>query len=675
MPIFKAIKDKLWKTWQATVENWLLHHAHLCATLFALGSIICLSLGSYEARILGTLSAKLLSSPTEATPHKFGGLEAFVLDGFRGSIVPASLPAGVTTAVHAVDSQYQSPLTNPPDPHLHVEPPDKTTLKEQYVADDNKQIFLFIPAVALSDFRRSSQPLTGSSNEMKALIPKDSVLANDIRRGAAAAGLLQVLLNASQSMSGSSQASTTATSAVPAEPVPQGFTQVYIISATGALRDYNHGGSTNNSFVAHRFFPERPYFWPTVEKKSELACPTPFSFCTRPYVDLGGHGIVVTMCKTLGPRQDISDTVLCADLNYSQKSTIATIGDEILPFRTGYPKTIVCHYWHSLVKPPPKDSNVPNPPDPGDAKCDNSASDDDAEVVQSALNGVAEDGRTEEMLGAIYKITSEPQLYDAAAFRKIIRRLDGLPYIGKILHIFFPLDTDTAFAFTVPLEVNRQIDGSLEKEDVSFLVCSVDFEYPTLWLIASVVGGTVCVAGLFLSLFYSFQARRKAFAFIASLTEVMEVSPVPFLHLSEDGKIVGSNVAFRRLMDLDATTLAVTTLFSLLDQPSQARYQIVSRYRREKLLTRPYEVTLKTKNGQSHKAVVSGSALDMPRTSEFRITEPAATFLHTFGIVIPRDMISQAECDRLGVLSDTLDLQVYEELLRGSAHPASSAQR
>ena len=381
------------------------------------------------------------------------------------------------------------------------------------------------------------------------------------------------------------------------------------------------------------------------------------------------------MCKTLGPRQDISDTILCADLNYSQKSTITTIGDEILPFRTGYPRTITCHYSNALVTASAQNSRVAGPPDPGDAKCDNSASDDDAEIVQSALNGVAQDGRTEEMLGGIYKIGSGSQLYTATAFRKIIQRLDGLPYLGKVLHIFYPLDADTAFAFTVPLEVNRQTVGNLEREDVSFLICSVDFEYPTLWLIVSVVGGTACVAGLFLSLFYSFQARRKAFAFITSLTEVMEASPVPFLHLSEDGKILGSNAEFQRMIGLDTATLAETTFFSILDQPSQARYQIVARYRREKLLTRPDEVTLKTKNGETHKTVVSGSALDMPRTSEFRISEPAATFLHTFGIVIPRGMITQGEFDRLVVLSDTLDLQVFEELVRGSAHTASSTQR
>jgi PAS domain-containing protein len=439
---------------------------------------------------------------------------------------------------------------------------------------------------------------------------------------------------------------------------------VYIISATGALRDFNKGGSADNSFVAHRFFPERPYFWPTVENKTEMKCPIPFTFCTRPYVDLGGHGIVVTMCKALGSSQEISDTVLCADLNYSHKNTVATISDEILPFRTGYPRTIGCHYSYTL----------PQTNHPGEAKCDNSTSDEDAESIESALNAVAQDHRTEEMLGGIYKITAGPQFQNTATFRKIIKRLYGLPYVGKLLHNFLPLDTDTAFDFTVPLEVTRQADGGVEKEDVSFLLCSVDFEYPTLWLILSVVGGTICVAGLFLSLFYSFQARRKAFAFIASLTEVMEASPAPFLHLSEDGKMLGSNAAFRHLVDLDGATLTQTTFFSILDDASQARYQIVSKYRREKLLTRPYEITLKSRSGQACKAVVSGSALDMPRTSEFRIAAPAATFLHTFGIVVPRNMISNAEFSRLAVLSDTLDLKVFEELVQGSAHTASSAQ-
>ena len=276
MQIFKAVTDKLWKAWQATVENWLLHHAHLCATLFALGSIICLSLGSYEAHILGTLSAKLLSSPTEATPHKFGGLEAFVLDGFKGIIVPTSLPTGVTTAVQAIDSNYQSPLTNPPFPQLHVEPPNRPTLKEQYVADDNERVFLFIPAVTLSDFRRSSQALTGSPNEMKALIPKDSLLANDIRRGANVEGLLRALLNASQPKEYSSQEPISAAPRDSVKLAPQGFTQVYVISATGRAQRLQPRRIDQQQLHRPSILPRAPLFLAYRRKEIRDALPNPF---------------------------------------------------------------------------------------------------------------------------------------------------------------------------------------------------------------------------------------------------------------------------------------------------------------------------------------------------------------------------------------------------------------
>jgi hypothetical protein len=634
MPFWKAVKDNLWKAWQATVENWLLHHAHVCLTFCALLSVAFLGLGLFEARVLESLSARLLSSPTEATPHRFGGLEAFVLDGFAGKILPKDLPPNVMLASNQIDEEIKGSLRKPDSIVLHVHPRKAGTLKQQYISDDDDTVFLFLPAIALANLRSETKPLPPDASAAELGIREGSLLANDISVGIAASPGLQDLLKASFD-----------------ENTKQRFTQVYLVSATGALRDFNDGGSDDNSFIAHRFFPERPYFWPTIEHaSSELKCPQPFSFCTRPYVDLGGHGIVVTMCRIVQARPDISDTTLCGDISFPATKTKEVVADEVDPFSTAVPREIGCSIDGSGIR------------------CENASTDNDSQAVEAALKTVVGMGRSEEMLGGIYKLSDDITPAHNVGVHSILMLMEKVPYIGAYVQKLFPVGEGTSFAFTMPVDVTR----APGKQSVTFLLCSVDFAHPTLLLVISVIGGTISAAGLFLSIFYSFQARRKSFEFIASLEDVMKACPVPFVHLSEDGKVIGANCAFQKLVDADSQKLETTTFFSLLDQKSQARYKIVAKCRRDKLLTRPYEITLVNKDLAAGKVVVSGSALDMPRTSEFNIAEPAATFLHTFGIVVPRTMISEADFKSLGVLEETLNLAEFEVLLAGSAHKATT---
>jgi PAS domain S-box-containing protein len=630
MPLWKSVKEKIWKAWQATIENWLLHHAHLCATVCALFAVLFLSIGFIQARLLSGLSAQLVSNPTEATPHKFGGLEAFVLDGFKGRVVPSSLPPSVAVAASAVDQALNGQSADVENITLHVNPPGSQDLRSQYISDDNKEVFLFIPAFVLANLRTSPRPFENSITLSTLGIPSTSMLSHDISAGISARDALKKVLTASSDSDPS-----------------RSFTQVYLVSATGALRDYNDGGSDNNSFIAHRFFPERPYFWPTLEHHtSEVDCPAPFSFCTRPYVDLGGHGIVVTMCRVAGTGANISDTVLCADIGYPTTETKQTIAEEIGPVSANPPREVVCHVAGANVQ------------------CDESTSDSAAEQVQMSSKAVLESKRSEEMLGGIYKLYDKQQSSPITLSQVVIDWIGKIPYLGKPIQGLYPLKGESSFKFTVPLKVER-VSGA---ENIRFLLCSVDFAFPTLLLTLSVTGGTIFIVGLFVSIFYSFQARRKSFEFIASLEDVMKASPIPFVHLNEEGKITGANDAFQKLMGLSLNELQNERFYSLMDLPSQARYDVVAQCRRNKLLTRPYEITLLKKSGQPEPVVVSGSALDMPRTSEFKISEPAATFLHTFGIVIPRTDISDSEFQRVGVLSKDLPQDVFTQLLTGSAH-------
>lgn len=82
---------------------------------------------------------------------------------------------------------------------------------------------------------------------------------------------------------------------------------VFLIRANGV----NHQGNYyRNEFQPYTQYMDRPYFWGTIDlKQTKFA---PFDYVTKPYLDLGGNGFVVTYSKkfTLPNRRT---GVLCVD--------------------------------------------------------------------------------------------------------------------------------------------------------------------------------------------------------------------------------------------------------------------------------------------------------------------------------------------------------------------------
>ena len=363
------------------------------------------------------MSSQLLSNPTEATPHKFGGLEAFVLDGFKSKLVPAELPPNVSLRVNQLDQQLATPSRKLTGIRFSINPPKADDLRSQYITDDDPTAFLFIPAFVLENSLGSRRPLTDVVTLRSLGIPAQSMLARDIVAGASASQSLKGILNASGE--GNARAR---------------FSQVYLVSATGVLRDYNEGGSDNNTFIAHRFFPERPYFWPTVDNRpSEIPCLTPFTFCTRPYVDLGGHGIVVTMCRSAGQTANISYTVLCADLRFPRDETQQTITEELRPFSTGSPSVIVCSLGDSTG-----------------AQCNRSDSEPGPSAVEASLKAAVGNSRPEDMLGGIYRLDDDEKIVNPNLVHRIVHSIEGAPYLGKMLATIYPITGTSSFALQFP---------------------------------------------------------------------------------------------------------------------------------------------------------------------------------------------------------------------------------
>jgi len=218
--------------------------------------------------------------------------------------------------------------------------------------------------------------------------------------------------------------------------------------------------------------------------------------------------------------------------------------------------------------------------------------------------------------------------------------------------------------FTVPV--------GKERDAQKFLVYAIDVNAPQWALLGYGAGFAFCLVLLSLSLYYTHQARKLAMTFVDDLQKVMQISPVPFVHLDENTRMVGSNQAFRLLTGYTEEQLRERTLSSILSKRSALRYARVAQLRQEYMMTNPYEVELVCANGHREKVVAQGAPLHMPPGKFRRFFVPrggargTGALPHTFGILVHSGQaqgrfIDLTIGDDLFAAALQVDLQEYAE--------------
>ncbi|MFL6334558.1 MAG: hypothetical protein ACJ754_14690 [Pyrinomonadaceae bacterium] len=116
---------------------------------------------------------------------------------------------------------------------------------------------------------------------------------------------------------------------------------VFLIRASGV----NHQGDYyQKQFQPYTQFMDRPYFWGAIElKQSKFA---PFDYVTKPYLDLGGNGFVVTYSKKFSLPNRRSG-VLCVDAKLPPEVTdevekhIESLGAKVSDFYWSTDKNVI----------------------------------------------------------------------------------------------------------------------------------------------------------------------------------------------------------------------------------------------------------------------------------------------------------------------------------------------
>ena len=159
-----------------------------------------------------------------------------------------------------------------------------------------KESFMVVPALSLRRKTLNEPPLQpGDQPRLAAALEQNPEILFDLRLASEIEPIMRGIDNASGER--------------------LAVIQTYFITESGVFLIRANGVKDQGEYYGSEFQPytqymDRPYFWGAVDIRQKK--PTPFDYATKPYLDLGGNGFVVTFSKKFDlPNQRVG--VLCVD--------------------------------------------------------------------------------------------------------------------------------------------------------------------------------------------------------------------------------------------------------------------------------------------------------------------------------------------------------------------------
>ncbi|MDQ3280886.1 MAG: PAS domain-containing protein [Acidobacteriota bacterium] len=618
MSIWKAITGLPWQQLLQFAGDFLRGRIKwaLITCVLLIGAAVALGYWYYErARRFEDVVQDTLTAELVPTPQYYKGLESFLVSSLHGAPDKAlgteqfnarfadalrTLATDLEPVKAAVEKAKQDakPLAVP-EVQLRVFTGNGgTVLTDNDESEADRNSFVFVPIQVLrptlteAEVRRLRTPAATAT--IQAALDDD--LRRDIAFTAAFVPAMQMLAKQGVTKTG---------------PAPE---QVYVITKNGVNRivSANAANASAYQFPETTFFPSRPYFWPVFDAKdprrarattdiapSDTSTIGSHFVISRPYMDLGGSGFVITLSRGI-LIDGLPRAVLCIDVPVEGKEAFIDLIRRRVRELDGYTMTVAC------------DVNSVNPQCSADrpTRSDRNEPDDPLLLhMQSMLN--------------------DRQMRE--------RRAD---IFGNILK--FELSSGSSgIEASVPL-------GNIGPNRERFLLLSFDllkYRQKTTF-----IGLFACTAigltTLLLAYLWGTQVRqhsdyRDAFERVA---DVMAESPTPYLRLTSDDIIADFSGSFLDLLGYqakDAETLKHIAFESLIDEASQEAYRRVQEARRAREYVEPYRLTLRRANGDTISVRVVSA--DIPSGDPRLLPE-------TFGIlvaveegkVVPFDLVSAA---------------------------------
>jgi PAS domain-containing protein len=303
---------------------------------------------AYESIVRDTLTLE-----AEATPQRFKGLESFLLSNVEKNVDEDLKGMSLSPDFIKTFESLQKQLDEIEEKSINT---TKIKLRKAegdnggkiYTdAEDGIPGFLYLPTYLLRQPLEDEQVQVEQKSVRTTLekFKKNPLLLRDVAVTRALAKKMQEFTHLSVVKTedhGNPQQSSLL-SAMPA--------QVYLITKNGINRIFSNQINKpekyyGSQFPATIFFPSRPYFWPAYLGKGleENLGEKPLSnyfYVSRPYMDLGGNGIVVTLSRRLKFKNAVQG-VVCFDLPFMQKDIIQSKLKERISFFEGETVQVKC---------------------------------------------------------------------------------------------------------------------------------------------------------------------------------------------------------------------------------------------------------------------------------------------------------------------------------------------
>ena len=574
--------------WRRYIRPWLHVYARLVGYASFIAALIFAVLWFLQARKMSETANTLLTHPREAVPDRFPALNSLILSkiDFPNTGDQERFPS---TEVVEIANTVRSALMKMPEQHslnpklLKISSSAAaSSVTDRYVYDNNGDAALFLPAFILPVRRHITDQFTIA--DVTAALHQSPQIVYDIEASAAIASLLPHFDGKQMFATGQER-----------------VVAAYLIATTGVTRMWQNnykGDEIRNNFNPHRFFPDRPYFWPALQPHSSAS--TRFSYVSQPYFDVAGNGIVVTACWGITGLRG-NDSVLCLDSRRKAPPLDVLLKDYLAsPVDT--------------FKCASQNESKPH-------QCALSENSEVHSKIRLKIRELDEDHRFDEMQGGLFVI-DEHQTSDWLEWWQLHPLTGSVKLATSLLKYLMLSDERTKVFFTAPAP-----EETTSAKEIAFHVFAIDVAKPHRLLLYFAVA--TFAFGMLAGICFYVLHRQQLYAvrFIDEVVNVMKISPIAFCYLDEEDRIERHNEAMCELTGYSSAELQVTTLASLLDHESANRYRKVSDRRELMLDTPPYEVKLATKKNGFVNVVISGSPLYFNVNRRSRMPQ-------TFGILL-----------------------------------------
>ena len=557
LEMFYVLFTKLW-----TPVQLLLAAGGLILTIYY-GNALRLSLLESQRSVGLTLAAKL--EPTRNTEQ---GIAAFLLSNLRDDWAKAeylNVPE-LNSIFQEIDAKVQKEAeraklktitkrSGAPAGTSQRASPDITEIIDKLnlsvinrsgsteswqtaIASIRKESFMMVPATSLRRKTLDESPLEANDqSRLAAVLEHNPEILFDLNLASELEPIMRRMDNASGAQ--------------------LTIIQTYFITESGVFLIRANGVKDQGQYYGEEFKPyiqymDRPYFWRAVDIKPGQRKNTPFDYGTKPYLDLGGNGFVVTFSKKFDlPNQRAG--VLCVDA----KSPDYVTG-EVKEYMKSLGADVSDFYWI-------ENKGIEPSPLPSQFSWFNDQLNESQEARSQVLGNIA-----------IEPAKTSPSQSGSAA-EGVVR-------------------------FTMPVATGEYGDGIKRTKLLRVEFDSAKIQKNLIKNLVFFVAGIILVIAVTWSLFWNYAAlKREMRNVLEKMTMVMQGASTPFVWLNEKNEFVQVNnsmlsvIGYRNIEELKKHSPTFRGLVTASTQPTYDEILEISGAGQE---IGEYEIDVITKTGK-----------------------------------------------------------------------------